>query len=122
MKIKVIRVEKEQYQYFFEDSERSPLIQGITKWDEIEQKDYEKLSNAVMQANSLPKAKFRYFIAQQIDDHHEIFDSAAQFIEYTKEQKKKSEQQAKEYKDKREQAKIARKVKQLEKLKKELEL
>ena len=127
MKIKVLKIEKDQNRYCHDcEHEPSAIIQGITKWDEIDEKDYWKLRDAIANANNnsaYGKRKgenTRYFIVQETEDYQEIFDSAKEFIEYNKKEQEKRDQIEAEEKKKREQKKIEREKKQLEKLKKKL--
>lgn len=127
MKIKVLKIEKDQG-YCCNDCQNEPsaIIQGITKWDEIDEKDYYKLSDAVRNANANSSYGKRrgdnthYFIVQETQDYQEIFDSAKEFIEYNKKEQEKRDKRDAEEKKKREEKKIAREQKQLENLKKKL--
>lgn len=121
IKIKVLSIEKKEPWYYYDHEDARPVIQGITKWDEIERTEYSKLADAVQAANNNKQDKNKYFIVHQIEDYQEIFDSAAQYIEYQEVQEKKRKKADEEYKLKQEEKRIERKKKQLEKLKRELE-
>lgn len=104
------------------DSGTESLIQGVTKWDEIDEKEYGKLSQAVNNANGNQKSSNYYVIIQQVEDVAEIFNTAAEFIEDQNKQIVAYQKREKERREKAAATKILRKQKQLEKLKKELEL
>lgn len=93
-------------------------------WEEVSDKDYYEMQDAVRYANNKAKNGY-YFLVEYYDDlKDEVFKSASEFKEKMlkqKEREEKAREKAREEaKKKREEKAQERKRKQLEKLKKEL--
>jgi len=124
MKIKIFKINKDNrfYNYDYDDYNTQIILQGVTKWDEINREDYLKLNEAIRNANRNQKDKFHYFVIQEQEDIQEIFNSSKEFVEFENARLEKYKKIEAERRKKQEETKLARKQKQLAKLKKELEL
>lgn len=96
------------------------LYPAAGDWEEIDDKDYTKLAQAVAYANSR-NPKGRYVLIEYSEDTMEVmFKSASDFIKKMEKDEADRKRKAEEAKRKREEKAMERKRKQLEKLKKEL--
>ena len=118
MKIKVLKTLKQPYHDV--DSDTRSIIEGITNWDEVDDKKYYELKDAINSANCNKKDKFTYFLICQQEDYLPIFQSAQEYIVFVKKSTEQREEREKQSKIDAETRKIERKKKQLAKLQKEL--
>lgn len=117
------------YSKFFADNydgyyDTSVLFPAAGDWDEVDDKEYAELSEAVAYANCMPSTKQRegkYFLVEYSDTmREEVFRSTAEFKQKMIEAQRKDAERAAEEKRKRDEKAQERKRKQLEKLKREL--
>lgn len=103
--------------YWYDEEKVIPA----STWTEVTDEELRELYDAVQYANSDYNSGWRYHILERVDNFQEVFESAKIFTEKMKKEKAASEKRAADAKAKREATSLARKKKQLEKLKKELE-
>lgn len=116
MKIKILRVD-------YHHCDDSEYLQPVTTdWEEIDDSEYTKYSNAVREANLMLKSGEAPFVlvSYSEDTTAEMFEKASKWKEKIVRQQKAEEKRKADAKAKREATALKRKQKQLEKLKKEL--
>lgn len=122
MKIKILKLDKDSQGYCYEcERNFNSLIQGVTKWDEVTLEECQKLKGAIHDANRALNQKYYYFMVHQVEDNQELFDSAAEWLEYNRKEEEKRKARDAQAAAQRLLKNQERKRKQLEKLKKELE-
>lgn len=122
VRCKVFKFEKDRNNYCHECGNNTMALLAGTKWDEISQEEYTRLNFAVGQANRAPRSKWYYVVVIDVsnEDYQEIFDTAQQFIDWEARESKRREDEERKRNEAAQKAALARKQKQLEKLKKEL--
>jgi hypothetical protein len=90
-------------------------------WEELTSKEYQKLAEKVRDANSYPKAKWKYILVIVSDSHDiDLTEDAESYLKKLENEEKRDKARALREKKQKEKARLERKKKQLEKLKKEL--
>lgn len=117
MRIKIIKQDKSNNCYECDRAASS----GVTNWEEVSTEDYSKLREAVTYANMNRKDMWYYYILVEEENIRDVFSSAKEFHDEQMRLKRQRERENKERKDKRAAASKERKLKQLARLKKELE-
>lgn len=118
-KVKVIRADRaiDTYDDYYS---RNVFYPAAGDWEEMTNKEYMELSEAVQYANS--QSRDGYYFLVEYGDHiiEDVFKSASDFKEKMRKAQERDEKRKAEEKRKKEERAQERKRKQLEKLKREL--
>lgn len=118
-KVKIIKASSQfDYDGYYESSLFHPVAGD---WEEVSDKEYGEIRDALLYANRESNRDFHYIIVEYSEKtKDEMFASASDFKEQMKKKKEKENKAREVAKQKRDEKAQERKRKQLEKLKKEL--
>ena len=124
IKVKVFKVTKNSAHYCQECESRSgAILRGLTTWDEISLSDYHKLTEAIVRANAFRESQYYYFVISEWNHKDvlgEIFTTAQQYTDWVNREDARRRKEDVAAKKKKAEGALARKQKQLQKLKDEL--
>ena len=126
MKIKIIKVNRTDYTW--DDEVNRVLIQGILDWQEVDQKDYILIHDWVIRKNTETLRKsystnegIMVLAIQPDEEEIDVVSTVAELKQMIVNEKKKEEAAKVKSQKAKVKASAARKLKQYEKLKKELD-
>lgn len=118
-KVKILKATSQfDYDRYYESALFHPVAGD---WEEVSDKEYNEIRDALRYANQSSSHDFHYIIVEYSEEtKEEMFSSASDFKEQMKKKKEKEDKAREDAKRKRDEKAQERKRKQLEKLKKEL--